>query len=170
MGAANIKKIKFLSRKKLKKKLDINFKTNNIFFIYHPETLEKNYGINGLINSLDVLSEFKNLNIFISSTNADSQYKKFHMIINKFAKLNKNFKILNTLKHEEYLSLLRHMDGIIGNSSSGILEAPSLKIPTIWIPHSYKECSQHAPNEHLPIALLEQSLILMTDLYWNLGD
>ena len=28
-----------------------------------------------------------------------------------------------------------------------------LKIPTIWIPHSYKECSQHAPNEHLPIAL-----------------
>ena len=45
-----------------------------------------------------------------------------------------------------------------------------LKIPTIWIPHSYKECSQHAPNERLPIALLEQSLILMTDLYWNLGD
>ncbi|MAI17254.1 MAG: hypothetical protein CBC71_00070 [Rhodobacteraceae bacterium TMED111] len=45
-----------------------------------------------------------------------------------------------------------------------------LKIPTIWIPHSYKECSQHAPNEHLPIALLEQSLLLMTDLYWNLGE
>ena len=45
-----------------------------------------------------------------------------------------------------------------------------LKIPTIWIPHSYKECSQHAPNEHLPTALLEESLLLMTDLYWNLGE
>ena len=45
LGAANIKKIKFLSKKKLKKKLDIDFKPNNIFFIYHPETLEKNYGI-----------------------------------------------------------------------------------------------------------------------------
>lgn len=44
-----------------------------------------------------------------------------------------------------------------------------LEIPTIWIPHSYKECSQHAPNEHLPIDLLKDSLLLMTNLYWNLG-
>ena len=40
-----------------------------------------------------------------------------------------------------------------------------LEIPTIWIPHSYKECSQHAPNEHLPIDLLKDSLLLMTNLY-----
>ena len=133
LGAANIKKIKFLNKKKLTKKFNIHFKSNNVFFIYHPETLEKNYGINGLINSLEALSELKDLNIFISSTNADTQYKKFHKIINKFVKLNENFKILNTLKHEEYLSLLKHMDGIIGNSSSGILEAPSLKIPTLNI-------------------------------------
>ena len=45
-----------------------------------------------------------------------------------------------------------------------------LGIPTIWIPHSYKECSQHAPNEHVPIKLLKNSLLLMTDLYWNLGS
>jgi acetylornithine deacetylase/succinyl-diaminopimelate desuccinylase-like protein len=44
-----------------------------------------------------------------------------------------------------------------------------LNIPTIWIPHSYKECSQHAPNEHLPINLFKDSLLLMTNLYWNLG-
>ena len=44
-----------------------------------------------------------------------------------------------------------------------------LEIPTIWIPHSYKECSQHAPNEHLPIDLIKDSLLLMTNLYWNLG-
>ena len=44
-----------------------------------------------------------------------------------------------------------------------------LNIPTIWIPHSYKECSQHAPNEHLPINLLRDALLLMTNLYWHLG-
>ena len=44
-----------------------------------------------------------------------------------------------------------------------------LNIPTIWIPHSYKECSQHAPNEHLPINLLRDALLLMTNLYWQLG-
>ncbi len=45
-----------------------------------------------------------------------------------------------------------------------------LNVPTIWIPHSYKECSQHAPNEHLPIKLLRDALLLMTNLYWNLGE
>ena len=45
-----------------------------------------------------------------------------------------------------------------------------LNIPTIWIPHSYKECSQHAPNEHLPIALTREALQLMTNLYWYLGQ
>ena len=44
-----------------------------------------------------------------------------------------------------------------------------LNIPTIWIPHSYKECSQHAPNEHVPIKLFRDALLLMTNLYWNLG-
>jgi UDP-hydrolysing UDP-N-acetyl-D-glucosamine 2-epimerase len=133
LGAANIRRIKFLNKLELKKKLGINFEHNNFFFIYHPETLEKNYGVDGLINSLEVLSELQNLNIFIFSTNADTQYKKFHKIINKFTNLNKNFKILSNLKHEEYLSFLKYMDGIIGNSSSGILEAPSLKVPTLNI-------------------------------------
>ena len=45
-----------------------------------------------------------------------------------------------------------------------------LNIPTIWIPHSYKECSQHAPNEHVPIKLFRDALLLMTNLYWNLGQ
>ena len=45
-----------------------------------------------------------------------------------------------------------------------------LNVPTIWIPHSYKECSQHAPNEHLPIKLLRDALLLMTNLYWYLGE
>ena len=44
-----------------------------------------------------------------------------------------------------------------------------LNIPTIWIPHSYKECSQHAPNDHGPNKLFREARLLMTNLYWNLG-
>ena len=44
-----------------------------------------------------------------------------------------------------------------------------LGIPTIWVPHSYPGCAQHAPDEHLPKALLVEAAGLMAGLYWDLG-
>ena len=45
-----------------------------------------------------------------------------------------------------------------------------LQLPTVWIPHSYPGCSQHAPNEHLPVDIARESLALMAGLYWDLGE
>jgi len=45
-----------------------------------------------------------------------------------------------------------------------------LSLPTIWVPHSFAGCSQHAPNEHLPKDLLRQGLAIMTGLYWDMGQ
>jgi len=45
-----------------------------------------------------------------------------------------------------------------------------LGLPTIWVPHSYPGCSQHAPNEHLPLPLAREGLRLMAGLYWDLGE
>jgi len=45
-----------------------------------------------------------------------------------------------------------------------------LGLPTIWVPHSYPGCSQHAPNEHLPLGLAREGLRLMAGLYWDLGE
>lgn len=45
-----------------------------------------------------------------------------------------------------------------------------LKLPTIWVPHSYPGCSQHAPNEHLPATILREGLAVMAGLYWDLGE
>ncbi|HEX2215663.1 MAG TPA: M20 family metallopeptidase [Xanthobacteraceae bacterium] len=45
-----------------------------------------------------------------------------------------------------------------------------LGLPTIWVPHSYPGCSQHAPNEHLPAAIAREALRLMAGLYWDLGE
>jgi acetylornithine deacetylase/succinyl-diaminopimelate desuccinylase-like protein len=44
-----------------------------------------------------------------------------------------------------------------------------LGLKTIWVPHSYPGCSQHAPNEHVPFALIREALGLMAGLYWDLG-
>jgi acetylornithine deacetylase/succinyl-diaminopimelate desuccinylase-like protein len=47
--------------------------------------------------------------------------------------------------------------------------ADILKMPTIWVPHSYPACGQHAPNEHLPLGIAREGLAIMAGLYWDLG-
>lgn len=133
LGVANIKRNKFQNKNKIEKNLGLKFKDKNIFFIYHPETLEKNYGEKGLENCLKVLSELKNYLIIISTPNADTNYSKFKKKILQYAKKNNHFKIISTIRHETFLSCMKFIDLIVGNSSCGILEAPSLKVPTLNI-------------------------------------
>ena len=57
----------------------------------------------------------------------------------------------------------------LGGSLPNDIFAEVLGLPTVWVPHSYPGCSQHAPNEHLPSALLREALQVMTGLYWDLG-
>ena len=45
-----------------------------------------------------------------------------------------------------------------------------LGLPTVWVPHSYAACSQHAPNEHVLAPLLREGLQMMTGLFWDLGE
>lgn len=57
----------------------------------------------------------------------------------------------------------------LGGSLPNDIFTELLGLPTIWVPHSYPGCCQHAPNEHLPKALLIQATGLMAGLYWDLG-
>jgi acetylornithine deacetylase/succinyl-diaminopimelate desuccinylase-like protein len=57
----------------------------------------------------------------------------------------------------------------LGGSVPNDIFSDVLGLPTIWVPHSYPGCSQHAPNEHLPPELLREALGVMTGLYWDLG-
>jgi acetylornithine deacetylase/succinyl-diaminopimelate desuccinylase-like protein len=57
----------------------------------------------------------------------------------------------------------------LGGSLPNDIFSQVLGLRTLWVPHSYPGCSQHAPNEHLPIALLREALVIMTALYWDLG-
>jgi acetylornithine deacetylase/succinyl-diaminopimelate desuccinylase-like protein len=58
----------------------------------------------------------------------------------------------------------------VGGSLPNDIFSEGLGLPTIWIPHSYPGCSQHAPNEHLPLALAREALQLMAGIYWDLGE
>jgi acetylornithine deacetylase/succinyl-diaminopimelate desuccinylase-like protein len=57
-----------------------------------------------------------------------------------------------------------------GGSLPNDIFSEGLGLPTIWIPHSYLGCSQHAPNEHLPLAIIREGLQVMAGVYWDLGE
>ncbi|HEX4829480.1 MAG TPA: M20 family metallopeptidase [Trebonia sp.] len=58
----------------------------------------------------------------------------------------------------------------LGGSLPGDIFADDLGLPTIWVPHSYPGCAQHAPDEHLPGSLARSALRLMAGLFWDLGE
>jgi acetylornithine deacetylase/succinyl-diaminopimelate desuccinylase-like protein len=64
------------------------------------------------------------------------------------------------------VTILPNLGGSLPNDAF----AEILGLPTIWIPHSYPGCAQHAPNEHLLAPLAREGLAMMAGLFWDLGD
>ena len=58
----------------------------------------------------------------------------------------------------------------LGGSLPNDIFAVDLGLPTVWVPHSYAGCSQHAPNEHLLAPVARQALAIMSGIYWDLGE
>ncbi|WP_327674177.1 MULTISPECIES: M20 family metallopeptidase [unclassified Streptomyces] len=63
-------------------------------------------------------------------------------------------------------ALLPNLAGSLPNSAF----SRGLGLPTVWVPHSYPGCSQHAPDEHLPAPLVRESLQVMAGLFWDLAE
>jgi hypothetical protein len=58
----------------------------------------------------------------------------------------------------------------LGGSLPNDVFADILGLPTVWVPHSYPACSQHAPNEHLLAPVVREALAIMTGVWWDLGE
>lgn len=133
LGVENIKKLRIIKKNSVEKLLKFKFLKNNYIVTYHPETLSKDFGIKSLKNLLKYLSKQKDTFIFFTRPNADAGNYEINSLIKRFVKNYKNSKYIFNLGDKLYFSILKCCNAIIGNSSSGIIEAPSLKIPTINI-------------------------------------
>ena len=138
LGIENIKKIKFLSKKEFEKSINFKLEKKNILVTFHPTTLETNNVID-FKELLIVLEKLKDTNIIFTKANSDVGGRKINLMIDIYVKKNsKNSKAFISLGQLKYLSALKHVDAIVGNSSSGLLEAPSFKIGTINIGNRQK--------------------------------
>ncbi len=133
LGAENITKLTFLNKKMLEKKLNLKFE-KKILLITINSFIEENISINKLLKNLFyVLKNLKKTTFIFTMSNSDLNSDLINNKIKNFCNKNKNSYLFKSLGSENYLSLMKISNAVIGNSSSGLLETPSLKIPTINI-------------------------------------
>ena len=132
LGVENIYKTKLLSKEELEKSLKINLKKNVLLVCLQPE-ITKTLTINLVNETLSALKFYNDKSIIFSMPGADLYNDIIFKKIFKFTKRNSNCFLFKTLGSQKFLSFLKIADVIIGNSSSGILEMPTFKKPTINI-------------------------------------
>jgi len=133
-GVDNIHRVALLSKAELESSLEFNLTSSTLLVTFHPVTLEERTAGSQFQCLLDVLVKYKNINIIFTKTNADSDGRVINKMIDEYvAQKPKTTKSFTSMGQVVYLSLLQYVRGVVGNSSSGILEAPSFKIGTVNI-------------------------------------
>jgi GDP/UDP-N,N'-diacetylbacillosamine 2-epimerase (hydrolysing) len=134
LGIDNIRKLKLLSKKELEKEIGFSFNSRNLLVTFHPVTLEKNTTGRHFGILLDALAELENTNFIFTKANADADGRVVNEMIDKHLSANAGRSVaFASMGQVRYLSAMKYVDAVVGNSSSGIIEAPSFRIGTINI-------------------------------------
>ena len=133
LGLDSLKRFELMSRPELEDSLDFRLGERNLLVTFHPETLlpglaELHTG--ELLDALDVLSD---VSMVFTLPNADTEGRKIASMIEAFVASRPNARSFVSLGQLRYLSLVSLVDAVVGNSSSGLIEVPSLGKPTVNI-------------------------------------
>ncbi|GAB1465129.1 UDP-N-acetylglucosamine 2-epimerase [Aliarcobacter cryaerophilus] len=134
MGIENIKRLKLLSKDEFEKSIEFKLNIKNILVTFHPVTLENSTAKEQFQQLLDAIDELEDTNIIFTKANSDTDGRVINQMIDEY--VTKNFQKsvqFTSLGQLRYLSALQYVDAVVGNSSSGLAEAPSFRIGTINI-------------------------------------
>lgn len=132
-GLDNIARLKLLSKGELESSLQFQLGKPTFLVTFHPVTLEADnrYFIDQLLEALD---SFSNATIIFTKANADTNGRIINKMFEAYEQRHPNrVKVFTSLGQQRYLSCLKYVDVVVGNSSSGIIEAPLFKTPTVNI-------------------------------------
>ena len=133
LGVDSISKTNLLKKSELEKKFNLKFNKTNFLVNFHPETLNKNLAKKQIRELLSAFSELKNTGLIFTMPGPDLENGIVVKLIKKFTLKHKNAYFFKSLGQVNYFSFLNQVDGMIGNSSSGLLEMPYFKKGTINI-------------------------------------
>lgn len=149
ISLSDIKNIKFFNKKDLLKKLNLSHKNKNIIVTFHPEFSFDKKNTNKKFKIVcDSLSELKKINIIFTAPAQELNSEIIIKLINKYCKQHNNAQFIKSMGREMYFSCLKHFDIMLGNSSSGIIEAPYFNIPVINVGNRQlgRDCSVNIVN------------------------
>jgi GDP/UDP-N,N'-diacetylbacillosamine 2-epimerase (hydrolysing) len=133
LGIDNIKNLSLYTIDQIEKKTKFKFQQRFALVTYHFETMSKTKNSDQISNLIKVLKKFNNISFIFTAPNIDRKSIKMIEEIKDFVRSNKKSVFIPSLGKELYLSILKKSKFVIGNSSSGIIEAPSFRVPTINI-------------------------------------
>jgi UDP-N-acetylglucosamine 2-epimerase (non-hydrolysing)/GDP/UDP-N,N'-diacetylbacillosamine 2-epimerase (hydrolysing) len=132
LGLDNILKLPLLAREELEAALDFKLGPVNFLVTYHPVTLGQDSTEQAVSALLDALDTFPQARLIITKANADAGGRIVNRMLEEYAARQPQRIYLSTsLGQLKYLSAMRLVDVVIGNSSSGLIEAPALRKPTV---------------------------------------
>ncbi len=134
LGVENIKSQKLMSKEELEQSINFSFDMPYVMVTFHPVTLENNTAQEQFENLLEALDRFPEYRIIFTKANADTDGRIINQMIDRYTEGNVGrASAYISLGMTRYLSALRYCEMVIGNSSSGIAEAPSFQVPTVNI-------------------------------------
>lgn len=133
IGIENILKEKLMSKIELETAIDFKLDKPYAMVTYHPVTLEDNNSAEQFQALLKACAKYRDMKFIFSKANADANGRVINQMVDTFVKENDKAVAFTSLGMTKYLSTLKYSAMVIGNSSSGLIEAPSFGIPTINI-------------------------------------
>jgi GDP/UDP-N,N'-diacetylbacillosamine 2-epimerase (hydrolysing) len=134
LGVENIQRISLMERSELAESIGFNLEKPYFLVTFHPVTLEKDTSEGQFQSLLNALDAFQEHNVIFTKANADTDGLVINRLIEDYAEKHPERCLAATsLGVHRYLSAMKYATAVIGNSSSGIIEVPSFKIPTVNI-------------------------------------
>ena len=133
LGIDSIIKLPLLGRVELEKAMDFSFGAKSLLITFHPVTLEKATSAHQIKELLSALDEIKDIHLIFTLPNSDTDGRIIIQMIELFCSKHPNAKSFSSLGTLLYLSCIGQVDGVMGNSSSGLTEVPSFQKGTINI-------------------------------------
>ena len=133
LGVDAIKQVKLLARKELERSLNLEFGPRSLLITFHPATLDETKAELQMEQLLLALKDLTSTTLIFTAPNADTGGHSILRLIEGFVNANSNAYLFESLGQLRYLSCVAQVDGVVGNSSSGLTEVPSFKKGTINI-------------------------------------
>lgn len=133
LGIDNIRRLQFLERAALEDSLDFKLGLKNLLVTFHPVTLDRASSRQQMTELLAALDGLRDTNLIFTLPNSDTDSRVLIAMVRDYVATHPNARAYTSLGQLRYLSCVAQVDGVVGNSSSGLTEVPTFKIGTVNI-------------------------------------